>query len=239
MSSVGRTRPARARSAAPSRSRGRARAPRPRPWPRAPRPRGSARARVGPLSSSQVRLDERALPRRERDVGRGEAGAHLLPERARLARPPVVVGGLAHEQELPPRPGAGGVEEVALALERVGTDEPAALPGRLQPAPRLVREERRLDRAAREDPSSRPRTNTASKRRVRARIQVEHRDAAGLGGPAEPHLRALERRDDLLRPTSRRRACASRRAREEAERRLVRAQVDPRRLSPTGGDSSP
>src|SRR4051794_9533305 len=54
-----------------------------------------------------------------------EERASLLPERARLARRAVVGRGLADEVEAARGPGARGVEEVAVARDRVGAEEPS------------------------------------------------------------------------------------------------------------------
>ena len=61
--------------------------------------------------------------------------------------------------------------------------------------------------------------------------QVEHRDAAGLERRAEPHLDTLERRQHLLR---RQRLAETRQRLElvqQPQDRVVRAQVEPRRLA--------
>ena len=63
------------------------------------------------------------------------------------------------------------------------------------------------------EPSSSPSTKTTSKRRVRARGEVEHGHAARLAGARACDGRVVERRDDRLRGSPRRRGGASRRAR--------------------------
>ena len=64
-----------------------------------------------------------------------------LPERARLARRPLVSDRLPHEDEAPCRPGAGGREQVAVAARLIGADEPPAVM-LVERAARVVVEER-------------------------------------------------------------------------------------------------
>src|SRR5918995_2576536 len=92
---------------------------------------------------------QRPATRGALDFGRGEEQANLVVERARLAGPALVVGGLADEHEQLPRARARRVEEIAIARERIGPGQPAPL--LLELAPEVVREKRCLRCAARED----------------------------------------------------------------------------------------
>src|ERR687891_490533 len=90
------------------------------------------------------RLFQRPGERRERpparpagDLGGVEERTHLVPEGARLPRAALVGRRLPHEGEPARGPGAGGVEEIALAADRVGPDEPRAV-ARVDLAPGLV-----------------------------------------------------------------------------------------------------
>ena len=121
---------------------------------------------VGAASSPQVSADSGL-----REVARATSSSSktvgdLFPERARLAWRAVVGRRLADEVEPARRARARGVEEVAVAADLVGALEPAA-----ELAARVVVEERRRARAARQEPSSSPSRKTTSKRRVRARIR--------------------------------------------------------------------
>src|SRR5439155_3014303 len=88
-------------------------------------------------------LRERPPPCPAQDVLAREERGDLVPERARLARAPVVAGGLAHEVDAAGRARAGGVEEVAAARNLVRTRQPRART-LVEVAPRIVGEERRL-----------------------------------------------------------------------------------------------
>ena len=180
--------------------------------PAAPVVRVGERARLVGLRDRELRERAHALAlgrrRLERPRERGqrpprgrarhvlfvEDGRDLLPERARLARRAVVGRRLAHEVEAARRARARGVEEVAVAADLVGTLEPAA-----ELAARVVVEERRRARAARQRPLLEPeQEDDLEAPRARAH-QVEHRDPAGLERRPEPHLDALERAEHLLR----------------------------------------
>src|SRR5204862_2151580 len=95
-------------------------------------------------------LRKTAPARRTGDVAAVEAAAHLVPERACLARRAVVRRRLAHEVEPLRRARARGVEEIAVASDGVDRGEAGALDPRLEIAPQLVVEERRCLRATRE-----------------------------------------------------------------------------------------
>src|SRR5919204_3550122 len=85
---------------------------------------------------------ERAAPRPALDVVGCVEPAYFVPERACLAGGTVVSGRLADEVEPPRRPRAYGVEEVAVAGDRVGAEEPAAARGALELGLPLLVEER-------------------------------------------------------------------------------------------------
>jgi hypothetical protein len=133
-----------------------------------PVPAVRARERIGsrPIASRELgerpqplplrrRLIELPRQRRERPPSSPAANVipveerlRLVPERARLARAAVVIGRLAHEIE-PLRPArARGVEEVAVAGDRIRTDEPRA--ALVELPPRVVVEERRAAAAPRQ-----------------------------------------------------------------------------------------
>ena len=88
-------------------------------------------------------LGQRPALRPARDVGGLEERAGLVPERARLARRAVVGRRLADEVQAPRRASARGVEEVALARDRVRPGQPRAARGVVDLAALLVREEGR------------------------------------------------------------------------------------------------
>ena len=144
--------------------------------------------RPQPLALGRSGLDrpgqpgERPPRRVPAHVVRVEELADGLPERARLARRAVVRGGLAHERQQPPRPRAGGVEEIAVAARSVGPLQPGA--ARRRRAPGASRRRRTATSGARRgsDPCSRPITKTASKLRVRARVRSS--TATRPGSPA-------------------------------------------------------
>src|SRR5262249_57715192 len=73
----------------------------------------------------------------------GEEAPHLLPERARLTGAPLVCRRLAHEVEPPRRTGAGRVEQVAVARNRIGLGEARLPPPLLEIAACLLVKERR------------------------------------------------------------------------------------------------
>ena len=189
--------------------------------------RGEQRERTQPLALGRRALErprqrgERPPRRRAGDVVAVEDGRDLLPERARLARRPLVGRRLAHEVQPPNGARARGVEEVPVARDLVRALEPAA-----QLASPIVVEERRGARPARQRPfleaedehdleAARPRAH-----------QVEHRDTAGLAGGREPYLAALERGDHLVagrvEPTE---------LRQQLQHMAVRTQVEARAVA--------
>ena len=91
---------------------------------------GEPGERTQPLAVGRGRLErpreagQRSPLRRARDLSVVEERPDVLPERARLARHPVVGGGLAREHEPPGGARARGVEEVAIARDRVDALEP-------------------------------------------------------------------------------------------------------------------
>ena len=78
-----------------------------------------------------------------------EQAENLVPEGTRLPRPTLVVRGLPDEIEPPGGARAGGVEEVAVALDRVRPRQPRAAQARVELPRRLLVEERRALAAAR------------------------------------------------------------------------------------------
>src|SRR5439155_26616564 len=88
---------------------------------------------------------ERASRRRALDVLARKQAHDLVPERARLPRAALVGRRLADEVEPPRRARAGGVEEVAVALDRAGAEQATA-----EPAARRVVEERGFPLSARQ-----------------------------------------------------------------------------------------
>ena len=128
-----------------------------------------------PLALGRGRLDrpgelgERPAAGRALDVLRQERRRGLLPERARLERAAVVRRGLTDEVEPPDRAGAGGVEEVAVAADRV----------------RAARGGRRARAAARRrGTGSSARDGGASPPRARARIRCRTFSSGRAGGRA-------------------------------------------------------
>ena len=185
-------------AAAPSRSR--PRAPRPRPA-RSTASWASARRRsrsVGAASSSQVSCESgRRRVQRAHVVGVEERD-DLVPERARLARIALVGRRLADEREPAGRARAGRVEEVALALDRIGPRRAAR--DRRSSSPRTS-SSRKGDGLPRRGsvPSSRPSRKTVSKRRVRARARSSTATRPRSPARAEPDLGVLERGQHLVR----------------------------------------
>ena len=182
---------------------------------------------------------ERPPPRPAAHLGRVEERPHLVPERARQPRGPVVGRRLPDEVEPARRPRAGGVEEVALAGDGLGPHEARARSARR--APGGCRRRGRATEMPRRGklPSSSPSTKTTSKRRVRARSEVEDGDPPGLRSRGEPDRQALERAEDVLAGRARRSARASPRARAGAGVIASKARRSSREASPTGGASSP
>ena len=128
--------------------------------------------------------------------------ANALPERARLARRPLVADGLADEHEAPSRSRADGREEVAVAARLVGPDETATA-ALVELATRLVVEERLGARPSRQ----RSLLETEHDDRVEATrprpAEIEHGDAPRRPGTLAPNGRPLEREKRLV-PADRR-----------------------------------
>ena len=182
-------RPVRARSSARSMRRSQ------------PFARASARASSGSSAPSARRgAEPLALARRalERPGQLGERAAARPPRdvlAARSARAPRARTGsprAAGRRRSPPRaratsrrrgPRARGVEEVAVALERVGPHEPALGDRLVERAALVVREERRLDAAGAGTSPPRGRGRRRRRSGASAPLEVEHRDAAGLARP--------------------------------------------------------
>src|SRR5207248_9613687 len=94
--------------------------------------RGGERGKPSQPFAIGRRLLDGPRQRRKRSTGRRAPylvalveAAHLVPERARLARRALVARGLAHEVEAACRSSAGGVEEITVALDRVGFRQPS------------------------------------------------------------------------------------------------------------------
>ena len=126
------------------------------------------------------------------------------------------------EAEPPRGARARGVEEVAVAGDRVGAG--AGRGGRASAPPRLVVEERR-GRPARQAALLQPEQKTTSERRVRARSRSSTAHTALLR-PRESPASGLERGDQLLAASAP--ASPNPRAPRRAADLLVRAQVEPR-----------
>ena len=141
---------------------------------------------------------ERAAPCPALDLVGREQAARLVPERARLARRAVVARGLADEVEPARRSRAGGVEEVAVARDRVGAQQAPGARGALELGLLLLVEERRALRAARQAALVEADDEDDLEAAGARPQQVEHRHAAGLAGATEPHRGVGEQRDDLL-----------------------------------------
>ena len=155
---------------------------------------------------------------------------HLVPERARLARAPLVGGGLAHERQPAGRARAGGVEEVALALDGVRAHE-ARTGGPVELAARIVVEERRGVAAPRQRSLlEAEQEHGLEAARPRAR-EIEDRDPPALERAAEAHLAPLEHRDDVVRRELAAEALPAVELGEQLADRVVRAQVAPRGLA--------
>ena len=142
-------------------------------------------------------LRERAPPRPAANVVRVEEHDDLVPERARLARAPLVGGGLTDEGQPPGGARAGGVEEVAVALDGVGPQEACArLPVEL--ASRLVVEEGRGIAAARQRAFLKAEQEDVIEAAGSRPREVEDGDPATLARRPETHLGVLERAEDLV-----------------------------------------
>ena len=142
-------------------------------------------------------LRERAPPRPAPHVVGIEERRDLVPEGARLARASLVGGRFADERQPARRPGAGGVEEVALALDCVGPDEPrVCVP--VERAAGIVVEERGGIAAAGQRPFLETEQEDSVETARAGTRQVEDGDPAPLGPRPEPHLCVLERRQHLI-----------------------------------------
>ena len=207
--------------------------------------RASASARSGDRRARRARaaaLARSARPRvaregRERppdggtaDVVRVEELAHGLPERARLARRALVADRLADEHEPPPRPRAGGGEEVAVAARGVGSHEARAADARRARA--ASRRRGTVASAARRGsaPCSSPITKTVSKRRVRARRRSSTATRPGSPARSRADGRPLERREDVVAAERDARRADRLELVERAGDGVVRPQVAPRPL---------
>src|SRR5262249_27850482 len=148
----------------------------------------------------------------------------LVPERACLERRAVVGRRLTHEVEPLGRPGAGGVEEVPVAADRI---RPLEAPAELAAA--VVVEKRRAAVAARKRPLLEAEKED-SLEAARARTQeVEHGDAARLGRRRR-YFGALECGDQVLRCKRPTEFLPGRELVEQRRRGAEAAQVEARRL---------
>src|SRR5881227_2170819 len=127
-----------------------------------------------------------------------EEVANLVPERACLARPALVVCRLAHEVQPPRRARAGRVEEVAVARHGVRLREPRAAQTRVELASGLLVEERRRLAAPRQ------RSLLEAKHEddlvtARARAQeIDDVDPPGFSRAGRAHGNAFNGCDDLV-----------------------------------------
>src|SRR5262249_10825653 len=136
---------------------------------------------------------QRSAPRPTRDVFGVEEPRRLVPERARLQRLAVVRRRLADERQTTAGPGAGRVEEIAGASDRVGALEPRTQRG----APLVVQERRRAPAARQAALLETEDEDGVERARARMR-QVDHRDPPRLARADRARSRSLERRDDVL-----------------------------------------
>src|SRR5439155_10033054 len=136
---------------------------------------------------------QRPPHRRAPDLFVAEEPRDLVPERARLARSPVVVRGLAHEVEALGGARARGVEEVAVPRDAVRLDEPRV--GKA--ATLVVVEERRGLRPPRKRPFLEAEDENDVEAARAGAQEVEHRDAAGLATVGAANGGTLERADDV------------------------------------------
>ena len=176
------------------------------------------------------RLGELPPPRPACDVVGREQRAHVLPERARLARRAVVRRGLANEVQATRGAGARRVEEIPVGGDRIRPRDAGAARPLLDRAPGVVVEEARragapgkrsLLEAEHEDDLVVPRARAE---------HVEHRHAARLPGrPAADH-RTLERVHDVLGVDLARERLPRVQLLQRAQGRLERAQVEPARV---------
>ena len=159
------------------------------------------RDRTQALALARRRLEwpgeagERTPPRRARDLALVEERAGVVPERARLARHPVVRRRLAREHEPAARAGACRVEEVAVAGDRVH-----ALEATTKLAPRVVVEERGWSVSPRKAPFLEPEQDDDVEVARSGPGVVENGDIACLACGERSNGRALERRDDGVVP---------------------------------------
>ena len=168
------------------------------------RPRGvvdrQARQRAQTLALARRRVQrpgeagQRAATSRAGDLGGRVERTDVVPERARLARYALVARSLANENKTARRSSAGGVEEIAVARDRVRPLEPAA-----ELAAGVVVEQRRgpvaprqapLLQAEQEDHVEDPRASSAV---------IEDGDATALACRDRSHCGPLERGDDIVR----------------------------------------
>ena len=139
---------------------------------------------------------ERPPARPKAHLVRVEDGLHLVPERARLAGAAFVGGRFAHEIQPLERPGARGVEEIAVTTDGVGALQAGA--AFVESAASVVVEERRRGAAPRQAPLFQAEHEDASKRRVRARRRSRTATRPGSSPLLRPQRLPLERRGDIL-----------------------------------------
>src|SRR5947209_7425825 len=182
------------------------------------------------------RVLERPRERRERPPARPAANVvgleeclHLLPERARLARSAVVGRRLAHEVQPLGRARARGIEEIAVAADRVGPLEPRT--AFVERAPCVVVEERRGRAATRQAPLFEAEHEGDVELARACAHEVYDGDAARLVSAHRPQRLPVERSDEILARQRTGQALPAAELGEEPLHRLVRAQVEPRRLT--------
>ena len=160
-----------------------------------------------------------------RDVLLVEHRGDFVPEWARLARPAVVGRRLADEVETARRARAGRIEEVAVAAHLIRPLQPRA-----ERAACVVVEERRDTLAARQHSLLEAEQEHDLERAGSHAHQVEHGDPTCFAGPREPHLTVLERSEHVLRRRFAAERCEAFELVEEAQHRVIGAQVEARGL---------
>ena len=171
---------------------------------------------------------ERAAPRPAPHVLRVEHRLHLVPERARLARAAVVGRRLADEIEPVQRPGARRVEEVAVAADRVRPLQAGA--ALVERAAGVVVEERRRRAAPRQAPLLESEDEDDVEAACPGAHQVDDGDATRLVSAHRPQRLPLERRHHVVARQFADEPTPALQLTEQPCHRLVRAQVEPRRL---------
>ena len=194
------------------------------------------RERAQPLTLGRSRLQ---LPRQLRERPSPRPAPHLLgveerddfvPEGARLARAALVGRRLADERQPADGARAGGVEEIAVALDRIRARQPCRGP-RVEVAAGIVVEERRRVAAPRERALLEPEQEHGVEATCAHTREVENGHAAALAGRAHPHLGVLQRLAELVRGEVTAERTPAVELVEDARQRVVRTEVGPARLA--------